>query len=103
MRSTFRQYFRPTRDELIELWQHGLFSFDASVLLNVYGYSKETREELVTFFENNADRVRLPHQFGLEYSRNRSKVIDKQVHNWRVADRLRLERALDAAPFGFAL
>jgi|SRR5208337_3761294 len=99
MRSTFRQYFRPTRDELNELWQHGLFSFDASVLLNVYGYSKKTRDEVVAFFENNASRVRLPHQFGLEYSRNRSNVIVKQVHNYlKVEEALRKIRDEDLAP-----
>jgi len=65
------------------VWEHGLFSFDASVLLNVYGYSHETREELVTFLENNVTRVRLPYQFGVEYSRNRCKTIIKQVRNYR--------------------
>jgi hypothetical protein len=99
MRQIFRQYFRPTKDELNELWQHGLFSFDASVLLNIYGYSTETREELVGFVEKNAPRVRLPHQFGLEYARNRSSVIVKQVNNYlKVEDALRKIRDNDIAP-----
>jgi hypothetical protein len=99
MRRTFRQYFRPTREELNELWQHGLFSFDASVLLNLYGYSKKTREEVVEFVETNAARVRLPYQFGLEYARNRTKVIVKQVSNYlRVEDALRKIKDVDIAP-----
>ena len=99
MRQTFRQYFRPTKDELNELWQRGLFSFDASVLLNVYAYSKKTREEFVEFVERNATRVRLPHQFGLEYSRNRSSVIVKQVNNYqKVEEVLRKVRDTDIAP-----
>lgn len=47
MRKIFHQYFRPTETELRELWDDGLFSFDASVLLNIYGYSKDTREDVV--------------------------------------------------------
>jgi len=56
---------------LRSLWADGLFSFDASGLLNIYGYSSETREQLVDFIERNAGRVRLAHQFGLE-SHNRA-------------------------------
>jgi hypothetical protein len=82
MRKAFHQYFRPARDELNQLWQQGLLSFDASVLLNVYGYSEKTREDLVKFIEKHAERVRLPHQFGLEFARNRSSVIIKQVHSY---------------------
>lgn len=81
MRKIFHQYFRPTETELRELWDDGLFSFDASVLLNIYGYSKDTREDVVDFIEKNAERIRLPHQFGLEYARNRTGVIAKQVSN----------------------
>ncbi len=51
MRKILHQYFKPTKEELRELWEHGLFSFDASVLLNVYGYSGETRDQLVDFIE----------------------------------------------------
>jgi hypothetical protein len=58
-----------------------------SVLLNVYGYSGDTREELVTLIEKNSDRVRLPHQFGLEYARNRCRVVIKQVHNYLSAEK----------------
>jgi len=90
MRKAFHQYFRPTTDELNQLWQEGLLSFDASVLLNVYGYSKKTRDDLVQFIEEHSERVRLPHQFGLEFARNRSSVIVKQVHNYlRVEESLR--------------
>ena len=90
MRKVFHQYFRPSSDELNELWQQGLLSFDASVLLNVYGYSRKTRDNLVEFIEMRSDRVRLPHQFGLEFARNRSSVIVKQVHNYlRVEEELR--------------
>jgi PIN like domain len=82
MRKAFHQFFRPAPEKLSELWQHGLLSFDASVLLNVYGYSRKTRDDLVELIEKNAARARLPHQFGWEFARNRSSVIVKQVHNY---------------------
>jgi hypothetical protein len=99
MRQAFHQYFRPARERLATLWQEGLLSFDASVLLNVYGYSKKTRDDLVDFIEKYAGRVRLPHQFGLEYARNRSSVIVKQVHNYlKVEEALRKIRQDEIVP-----
>lgn len=89
MRQTFHQYFRPSPEKLNQLWQYGLFSFDASVLLNVYGYSRKTRDELIELIEKHSARVRLPHQFGWEFARNRGTVIVKQVHNY-----LKVEEAL---------
>ncbi len=87
MRKTFRHYLRPTKAEFEALWKDCIFVFDASVLLNVYGYSSETREELVSLAEKNAHRIRLPHQFGLEYARNRSAVIIKQVDNYKLVEK----------------
>ena len=87
MREIFRHYLRPTDDEFAHLWQNALFIFDASVLLNIYGYSQETRDELVSFLETNAERLQLPYQFGLEYTRDRCAVIMKQVRNYQDAER----------------
>jgi hypothetical protein len=99
MRKQFHQFFRPRDPDLEALWVDGLFSFDASVLLNVYGYSNETSQELVALLEAIAARTRLPHQFGLEYSRNRSIVILRQVSNYRkVIDRLAEIKRVDLDP-----
>jgi PIN like domain len=86
MRKEFHQYLKPTDAEIKAFWIAAFFCFDASVLLNVYGYSKETCEQLVGFFEKHAERVRLPHQFALEYCRNRAAVIIKQVSNYNKAE-----------------
>lgn len=82
MRHTFRHHIRLTEEELRKLWQQALFSFDTSVLLNVYGYSTDVRENLVVFFETNADRIRVPHQFAFEYCRDRRRTIIKQIRNY---------------------
>jgi len=83
VRNAFRAYILPTPEEFTALWENAIVCFDASVLLNVYGYSDDTREELLSLLERQAHRVRLPHQFGLEFVRNRAKVIRKQVGNYR--------------------
>ncbi len=87
MRKLLRHWFRMPEANERALWQTGLFSFDASALLNIYAYSNETRDELIKLIEANVDRVRLPYQFGLEYARNRAAVIVKQVKNYLQADK----------------
>jgi hypothetical protein len=91
MKNVFRHYFRPRTGDFEVLWTNALFSFDASVFLNVYGYSRDTREELVSFLEKNADRLRLPYQFGLEFARNRCSTIMKQVHNYRAVENVLIQ------------
>lgn len=99
MRKEFHHFFRPTDADLNALWTEGLFSFDASVLLNVYGYSRETSEELVSVLENIAPRAYIPYQFGHEYCRNRSVVILRQVANYlKVEKSLAQINSADLAP-----
>src|SRR3954469_23366779 len=83
MRESLHQFFRPLEDEFKALWADALISFDASVLLNVYGYSKATREEISSLIQKYKDRLTLPHQFALEYARNRASVIVRQAANCR--------------------
>lgn len=99
MRNAFHKYFRPTDEELHALWTHGILAFDASALLNVYGYSKETRDELVSLIEKYSERVQLPHQFALEYSRKRCVVVINQVNNYiKVEKSLKKIQTEDLAP-----
>lgn len=85
MRIVLHQFFRPTEDEFRALWADAHISFDASVLLNVYGYSRSTRAEISDLFFKYKDRLILPHQFALEYARNRASVIVRQLNNCRAA------------------
>lgn len=87
MRDALHEFFRPTKEEFQNLWAKALISFDASSLLNLYGYSSETKKELVEAYEKFSDRIILPYQFALEYSRNRAKVISKQISNFQKAQK----------------
>lgn len=86
MRSSLHQFFRPEDRDFSALWEQSDIVFDASVLLNIYGYSEDTRDELLSLLHKFADRVFLPHQFALEYARNRSSTIIKQINNYTAAE-----------------
>jgi hypothetical protein len=86
MRNTLHHYFQPPEELLKQAWDTGVFSFDASVLLNIYGYSDDTRNKLVNLITRNANRVRLPYQYAFEYARRRSRVIARQVKQYLNAE-----------------
>jgi hypothetical protein len=86
MRNALHEFFRPTKEEFEKLWVDARITFDASSLLNLYGYSAETKKELIAAYETFKERIILPYQFALEYSRNRAKIISKQISNFRSAE-----------------
>jgi hypothetical protein len=94
MRQAFPGYYRPSQEQFQSLWEQAIVVPDASVLLNVYGYSTETREELMSLLERLEARLWIPHQFALEYQRNRAKAILEQVRNYRSVESA-LRRTLD--------
>ena len=82
MKTLFPHYYRPSDDEFRGLWKDCVFALDANVLLNVYGYSETTREQLLALLERLSPRIRMPYQFALEYQRNRIRAIMEQVKNY---------------------
>jgi hypothetical protein len=80
LRGAFHHFFRPTETEMKNMLASALICYDANVFLNVYRYSDETRAGLIEVFKTFADRTLLPHQFALEYSKNRAKTIVDQVN-----------------------
>lgn len=82
MRKSFDSYYRPRESEFSELWQKCLFILDANVLLNLYRYSKATRDDLLQVFKKVSDRLWIPHQAALEYQENRLGVIAEQVKRY---------------------
>ena len=87
MREALHEFFRPTKEEFEKLWKAALVTFDASSLLNLYGYSADTKKELVGAYQTFSERIVLPYQFALEYSRNRAQVISRQIANFQKAER----------------
>ena len=80
MRKEFPGYYLPTDKEFKEIWETCDFSFDANVLLNLYRYTKDTRQVLIKTLKSVEDRIWIPHQTALEYHRNRIHVIETQLN-----------------------
>lgn len=82
MRNLFPGHYRPTDEQFTELWQNAVFVLDANVLLNLYRYPSEARDDLLAVFRRVSDRLWLPHQAALEYQWNRPGEIAEQVKKY---------------------
>jgi hypothetical protein len=78
MQDLFPEYQQRTPREYKVAWGKGLFVFDTNVLLNLYRYQANTRNELLTILSNLAPRIWIPHHVALEFQRNRLGVIAEQ-------------------------
>jgi hypothetical protein len=78
LRETFSGYHRPTGEEFDRLWADGMFVVDTNVLLNLYRYSRSTRDELLGVLRALQDKLFLPHQVGEEFLNRRLGTIRNQ-------------------------
>ena len=71
--------FDPKRSvDFNEVWADARFCFDANILLNLYRYRTNTRDELMEVLGKLGDQIWIPHHVGLEFQRNRLGVIGDQ-------------------------
>lgn len=75
MRNDFFEYLGFSDEEKKEIWERGIFVFDTNVLLNIYRYSGETREVLLSALESLEDKIWLPHQVTKEFMNRRCETI----------------------------
>lgn len=78
MESLFKGYYQPTPEQFKELWEEGTFVFDTNVLLGLYRYKKESRDEVLNVIKRIEDRIWIPYQVGLEFHKNRLTVLSEQ-------------------------
>lgn len=78
MKNIFKGYYKLSSDEFESLWKNALFIFDTNVLLSLYRYQSSTRDALLQVMERLKGRVWIPYHVGLEFQRNRLKVIAEQ-------------------------
>ncbi len=85
MKNTFTGFYSLTSDELKEVWidEKTIFIFDSNVLLNLYGYAKQTRDDFFKILEKLDSRIWLPYHVALEYQRRRLSTIrdEKSIFN----------------------
>ncbi len=75
MRDAFPGRYRPSKEDFDRLWEEGVFVLDANVLLNLYRYSDDTREQMIAVLRGLKDRLCLPHQVAREFLDRRLGVI----------------------------
>jgi len=75
MKTEFEWYFSASEEEVGSIWEQGLLTVDANVLLDLYRYHEATRSALVTSLKAFGDRLWLSNQAAEEFIRNRTKVI----------------------------
>lgn len=83
MKERFGGYYRPSEDEFVDLWQNCVFVLDTNVLLNLYRYPLDARNDLIGVLKRVKSRVWIPHQVALEYEENRLTVISEQMKRYR--------------------
>lgn len=85
MKGTFKAFHNVDAEDLKASWvsSNTIFVFDTNVLLNLYGYAKQTRDDFFKLIDKIGDGVWIPYQVGLEYQRRRLDVIknEKVVFN----------------------
>ena len=80
MKNKLPEYYEPTEAEIKEIWNHGIIVLDANVLLNLFRYSKNGREELIKIIKHYQDRVWLPYQVAYEFLEN-SEIVPASLNN----------------------
>lgn len=79
MKKQFPGYYRPNSEEFAQKFQECVFCFDTNVLLNLYRYTPESRDNLIEVLRAFKGRIWLPHQVGREYQRGRTDVFLEQL------------------------
>ena len=79
MRDSFSEWYGPTDEDVRILFEQATVVLDANVLLSLYRTGEAGREEVLGVLHKVADRLWLPYQAGLEYQRNRLKVVHDQT------------------------
>lgn len=86
MRNAIYEYLEPDIKSKKELWESAIFVFDTNVLLNLYRYSTNTREELIEAISSFQDRIWMPYHIATEFMKNRYKIIFDTVKSFELLE-----------------
>lgn len=77
MKEKFKSFYQLSEEELKVVWsdKDTIFIFDTNILLNLYQYSQETRDEFFKVLEAIESRIWIPFHVALEYQRRRLEII----------------------------
>lgn len=85
MKDVFSGFYTTSQEDLIELVNQDniLFIFDTNVLLYLYSYTKETRDNFFKILDKLSDKIWLPYHVGLEYQRKRLEIVKDEKAIYR--------------------
>jgi hypothetical protein len=78
------------------VFQSGVVVLDANVLLALYEVGSTARDEVFSILEVMANRIWIPHQVALEFSRNRKRVVVDRLSRFRSVRKTVKSAATDA-------
>lgn len=88
----FEAYRTPTLEQYRGVFADGLVVLDANVLLNLYRYTDQARDDLLLVLERLRDRLWVPHQVLVEFWRSREGVLRDPRDTARTIKELRSVR-----------
>lgn len=82
MKNIFKEYINLSDEKKDSMWSESIFVFDTNLLLNLYRYSKKTREALLKALNNLNERIWLPYHVVEEYHKNRCEIIYETINKY---------------------
>ena len=84
MKKQFAEYYDLPEERISEIWDNSLIVFDTNVLLNLYRYNDDTRDEFINIIKFYKERLWIPYQVGLEFHRRREDIMRKNARAYDV-------------------
>lgn len=79
MKKQFAEYYELPEERINEMWANSLIVFDTNVLLNLYRYPEDARNEFIKVIKFYKERLWIPYQVGLEFHRRREDIMRKNA------------------------
>lgn len=79
MKKQFAEYYNLPDERIKEIWDNSLIVLDTNVLLNLYRYNEEARNDFINVLKSYEGRLWIPYQVGLEFHRRRETIMRKNA------------------------
>jgi len=101
MKNKFSCFYHPTENtELKNIWEdpETVFIFDTNVLLSLYSFQPEGRQDFFKILSKIESRIWIPFHVGLEFQKNRLNVIKKRRDSFNDLNK-KIDKLIDTIKF----
>ncbi|HDQ4282108.1 TPA: hypothetical protein P8700_001360 [Acinetobacter baumannii] len=101
MQNKFSCFYHPTENtELKNIWEdpETVFIFDTNVLLSLYSFQPEGRQDFFKILSKIESRIWIPFHVGLEFQKNRLNVIKKRRNSFNDLNK-EIDKIIDTIKF----